>query len=324
MPRVSVVLTVFNGAATVAQALDSITGQTFGDFEVIVVDDGSRDATPEILERRGARDERIVIITTPNRGVTYAANAALDVARGEFIARMDADDISQPQRFARQVEYLEGTPGVVAVGSQILVIDAQGVPISRQPRLGSGHVMPDRCRKFRHFPPAPPTLPHPSAMIRREALEEIGRYRRCFAMGSEDRDLWWRLMTVGAIHRIPERLLQYRRHDSNFTLTRRTDIAVAALVADLSAVARYFGIDDEVLIEGLTPPTGIEILKRYAGLLADLYPARALIFYRATRSKVPEIAAWIDKPTMRREIAWHVARGPNPIGQWRLLQTALL
>jgi glycosyltransferase involved in cell wall biosynthesis len=324
MPRVSVVLPVFNGAATLAQALDSVTGQTFGDFEVIAVDDGSRDATPEILQRHAGTDKRVVVISTPNRGLVSALNTALDAASGELVARMDADDICQPERFARQVEYLDRTPHAVAVGSQVLLIDAQGTPLSRQPPVGSGTVMRDRCRGFTHFPPAPPTLPHPSAMIRRESLEEVGRYRRCFAMGSEDRDLWWRLSEVGEIHRIPARLLQYRIHNANLTVTRRRDIAVAALIADLSAVARHFAIGDDALLAELTAATSVQILKRYAELLADSYPARALILYRATKSKVPEIAGWIEKPTMRREIGRYVMRRPNPIGQWRLLQTALL
>jgi glycosyltransferase involved in cell wall biosynthesis len=324
MPRVSVVLPVFNGAATIAQTLESISNQTFRDFEVIVVDDGSRDATAEILQLYAGADGRIVVVSTPNRGLVSALNTGLDAARGELVARIDADDICQPERFARQVEYLDAAPRVVAVGSQVLVIDAQGTPLSRQPPLGSGTVMRDRCQGFTHFPLAPPTIPHPSAMIRRKSLEEVGRYRRCFAMGSEDRDLWWRLMAAGGIHRIAERLLQYRIHNANLTVVRRRDIAVAALIADLSAAARNFGKDDEPLLAELNSASSVAILKRYAALLADSYPAQALILYRATKSKVPEIADWIDKSTMRREIGRHVLRRPNPIGQWRLLQTLLL
>jgi glycosyltransferase involved in cell wall biosynthesis len=323
MPRVSVVLPVFNGAATIGQTLSSLSDQTFGDFEIVVVDDGSNDDTPQFLQRHVESDARIVVIRTPNRGLVEALNTGLDAAQGEFVARMDADDICHPERLAKQVAYLDRTPKAVVVGSQVLVIDAQGVPVPRQPSLGS-HKMKDRCKGFSYFPLAPPTVAHPSAMIRRSSLEEVGRYRRFFAMGSEDRDLWWRLMSVGEIHRIPERLVRYRVHGGNLTAVKRRDILVAALIADLSAVARHFGRGDESLLGDLTSDSGVEILKRYAALLDDCYPVRALVFHRAIRSKVPEFASWIERPEMRREIARHLLRKRNASGQWRLLQAAML
>lgn len=324
MPRVSVVLPVFNGAATVASTLDSIIGQTFEDFEVVVVDDGSADATPEILQRYAKADARLVVTRTPNRGLVPALNTALDAARGDYVARMDADDICHPQRFSRQVEYLDRTANAVVVGSQVLLIDERGAPLPHQPPTGRGYVMKDRCRGFAYFPPAPPTVAHPTAMMRRAVLEAAGRYRAYFAIGSEDRDLWWRLMKFGDIHRIPERLVQYRLHTANLSRVRHRDIAAAALVADLSAAARHFGLADEALLGTLTRANSVEVLRGYSALLEDRYPVRALVHYRAAKRKEPDLAAWVDRSEMRREIARHLLRNPDLTVRWRLLQAAMI
>jgi len=324
MPRVSVVLAVYNGAATVVQTLDSIVGQTFRDFELLVVDDGSEDATAEILQRYASLDARIVVTRTSNRGLAVALNTGVGIARGEYVARIDADDICHPERFARQVEYLDRTAKAVAVGSQVLVINGSGAPLPHQPPVGSSYVMKDRCRDFAYFPPAPPTLPHPTAMMRRAALDAAGRYRSYFTIGSEDRDLWWRLMKHGEIHRIPERLVEYRVHASNLSSVRHRDIVAGALIADLSAVARHFEMDDVALLARLTRGNCAEVLRDYATLLGDRYPVRALVHFRTTKRKTPELATWIDKARMHREIVQHLLRNPNPIGRWRLLQTALI
>src|SRR5262245_32109593 len=106
-PPISVVMPVHNGQAFLDEAVGSIRTQTFQDFELIVVDDGSRDATPEILQRHAAADRRIRIVTQPQAGVVAALNKGIANSSGPYLARMDADDVAKPDRLARQLEILE-------------------------------------------------------------------------------------------------------------------------------------------------------------------------------------------------------------------------
>src|SRR5947208_11205951 len=140
VPLVSVVMPVYNGERFVVEAVRSILAQTFRDFECIVVDDGSTDRTPELLAIEQTGDPRLVVHRQPsNMGFRMALNTGCALARGEFIARMDADDVSLPTRLERQVAFLRANPRVGAVGSAIQVIDDRGVRsrIKSYP-LGSG------------------------------------------------------------------------------------------------------------------------------------------------------------------------------------------
>ena len=134
-PAVSVIMPVFNGRRYLAKAIASVLAQTFADFELIVVDDGSTDRTPEILARFAENDARIRIVSRPNTGIVGALNDAIAVARGEFLARMDADDLCEPERFAKQVEYLRAHPDCVIHGTQILRIDPGDLPIGPETQL---------------------------------------------------------------------------------------------------------------------------------------------------------------------------------------------
>src|SRR5262245_4670824 len=115
-PLVSVVMPVYNAAAYVAQAVESIRAQTLGDFEFIIVNDGSTDRSPRLLEGFAARDSRIKLISRPNTGIVGALNDGVAAARGELIARMDADDVSLPTRLEKQVTFMRSHPQVVALG----------------------------------------------------------------------------------------------------------------------------------------------------------------------------------------------------------------
>lgn len=326
MPIVSVVLPVHNGATTLPATLDSILLQDFGDYELLIVDDGSTDRTNDILSRYQQSDTRIKVIRTPQQGVARAPNTALAVATGEYVARIDADDVCHPSRFDLQVKYLLRNPDCVAVGSGVLLIDVHGEHFKRQPRLGSGVALPDRCRSFAHFPPSPPTIYHSTAMIRRNALEEVGRYRACFNAGAEDRDLWWRLSQVGEIHRLPTRLVQYREHVGSFSSRNYAGLVIAALVADLSAAARHFSLDDRDILERSNNSSGLEVasLQEYAALLDGLYPVRALVCYRAKRRRIPEVASWIDRAAMRREVAHEITRRPINLARLSFLEAAFV
>src|SRR6476661_6105481 len=125
-PPVSVLMPVYNAGRYVAEAVESILGQTYADFEFLIVDDGSTDRSRAILERYAARDPRIRLVSRPNTGYAAALNELLGLARGELVARMDADDVALPERLLRQVNYLRAHPEVVCVGTAVHLIDGGG------------------------------------------------------------------------------------------------------------------------------------------------------------------------------------------------------
>src|SRR5207237_10277673 len=125
-PRVSVLLPVWNGEAFLEQAMESILRQTLSSFELIVIDDGSTDRSAAIAEEFASRDPRMRVLRRPHEGLSAALNAGIAAARGEYVARMDADDISAPDRLRKQVAYLDAHPACVAVGAWSDVVDEAG------------------------------------------------------------------------------------------------------------------------------------------------------------------------------------------------------
>src|SRR5216683_170215 len=127
MPQVSAIIAVYNGAATVAQAIDSVLAQTFGDLDLIVVNDGSTDGTPGVLRNYG---DRIRVVDQPNCGVAAARNAGVRASRGEYIAFLDSDDAWAPTKIARAVAALEEAPSCVLAFSNLTIVDSAGHRLS--------------------------------------------------------------------------------------------------------------------------------------------------------------------------------------------------
>jgi glycosyltransferase involved in cell wall biosynthesis len=128
-PLVSVIMPLYNTERYVAEAVESILSQTCPKFEFLIADAGSTDSSRAIVERYGAKDTRIRLWTNPGTSPQERLNEMLDQAQGEFVARMDADDVALPERFERQVAFLQANPDHVVVGSQVLVIDPEGAPL---------------------------------------------------------------------------------------------------------------------------------------------------------------------------------------------------
>ena len=126
---VDVIIPVFNGSAYLEDALGSIQRQTVADIRLIVVDDGSWDATPQILGRIAASDPRVLVLTTPNQGIVGALNLALAQCSADYVARHDADDLAYPDRFSAQLSYFEDHPGCVALSGTVRHIDERGEPV---------------------------------------------------------------------------------------------------------------------------------------------------------------------------------------------------
>lgn len=208
-PAISVLMPVYNAERFLEEAVDSVLAQTLRDFELIAIDDGSTDASLRILRESAARDPRIRVVSRPNQGLIATLNEALHVARGELIARMDADDVSLPERFGRQQQHLRAHPDCVAVGSRVLLIDPGGGPL-REIGENQDHEGIDRAYLEGGFG----TIVHAAAMFRRATLLEIGGYRPRFD-SAEDVDLFLRLAERGRLANLPDVLYRYRMHHAS-------------------------------------------------------------------------------------------------------------
>ena len=219
---------VYNAAAYVRQAAASILGQTFADFEFIVIDDGSTDDSRDILAGLAAADPRLRLVSRPNTGYTRALNEALSLARGTYVARMDADDVALPDRLRQQVDYLRAHPEAVLVGSRIMTIDPYGIPLYE----------PDHCLDHEGIERqlldgVGWAIVHPAAMMVRQAVADLGGYRPEMEP-SEDLDLFLRLAERGRIANLPTVLLHYRQHvkSVNHTRTAAQQAAARRIVAE--------------------------------------------------------------------------------------------
>jgi glycosyltransferase involved in cell wall biosynthesis len=196
-PAVSVVMAVFDGASWVGAAVESLLTQTLTDLEVIVIDDGSTDTTPEMLA--AVHDSRLRVQRQERAGLTRSLVRALDLARAPLVARLDADDLSLPERLARQRQFLDANPQVGLLGTGAREIDFEGheVAIVRPPADDAAI----RRALIRENP-----FVHSTVMMRRSALERAGGYDPAFPV-AQDYDLWLRMARVTQLANLPEPLV---------------------------------------------------------------------------------------------------------------------
>lgn len=217
MPRVSILMPCRDAAAWLPEAIASLEAQTFDAYEVVAVDDGSSDATPELLTAWARRDGRVRVLRPPVRGLVAALNAGLDAARGELVARMDADDVAEATRLEKQVAFLDAHPDIAACGTRVRYFPDEVVRdgARRYERWLNSLVTPDDIARdiFVECP-----IAHPALMARRSALFAVGGYRD---MGwPEDYDLILRLWAAGQrLANVPEVLLHWREGESRASRT---------------------------------------------------------------------------------------------------------
>lgn len=205
-PEISVLMPVYNAEKYLKLAVASILNQSFTNFEFIIINDGSTDNTLAILESFAKQDKRIRLISRENKGLIATLNEGLILAKGPLIARMDADDISLPERFEKQLAYLESNPNYIAVGILANLIDSDGDLIGP-----FGDWLTHEEIDNAHIIGSGGAIIHPSAMIRRQYLINIGGYSEDYPH-AEDLDLWLKLAEVGKLANLPDRLFQYRQH----------------------------------------------------------------------------------------------------------------
>ena len=237
-------MSVRDGEAFVAAALTSILGQTVSDFECVVVDDGSRDRTPAILARAASLDPRMRLVRREGGGgLVGALNLGCSVARAPLIARMDADDVSLPERLARQLARLAREPSLVVLGGAALFVDAQDRLLPADPTPTGPKALAQALAR------GDCPLIHPTVVMRREAFEAVGGYRACIAH-AEDYDLWLRMSERGELDNLAEPVLRYRRHPQQVSIRHYAEQAVSNLAARASARERRSGRPDP--LEGVS------------------------------------------------------------------------
>lgn len=237
-PTVTVLMTVYDPPLNMLRmAVESILTQTFGDFEFLIVNDGGQD--PEVrmqLDSCAAEDPRVRLYHEPHRGVTCTSNRGLKLARGEYIARQDADDWSEPDRLAQQVAYLKEHPDVVLTGTDTLSHSADGAPLWR---FRLPHTSAELARAMWERNP----FVHGSTMFRREKALQVGGYREELPC-SADYDLLWRL---GKAVNLEAVLYHYRYAASSISARRATDQSRGYRAVQMLAAARSTGEPEDVL-----------------------------------------------------------------------------
>ena len=216
MPKVSIVLPVYNEQKYLELAIRSIAEQSYKDYEFLITQNGSTDQSPEIIARWAKQDPRIKVeIVEVNRGYLDALNGGLNKAQGQYIARMDGDDIALPDRLKKQVEFLDQNPDHVLVGTNVANIDEEGDVYCDQPFPSSNDELVESLLSGNCG------ICHPTTMFRRSAIEQTGVYLQDMR-GVEDQDLWLRLAEIGKLANLPEVLLQYRVHSGNISFEQET------------------------------------------------------------------------------------------------------
>lgn len=213
-PHVSVVIPAYNAQRYLADSLDSVLAQTFREFECIVVDDGSTDRTPQMIDDLARRDLRFRRLTIPHGGIVKALNAGIEVARGRYIARTDADDICLPPRFERQVQYLDAHPECVVLGSKVTLVDPFNATLWDVDVKADHEAIETELLRGNGW-----AVVHPSTMLRRSAVLAAGGYRAEYEW-VEDLDLFLRMGQIGRIANLQEPLLRYRQHFASVNRTR--------------------------------------------------------------------------------------------------------
>ena len=249
-PAVTIAMSAYNAARYLAQAIDSMLAQSFGDFEFVIVDDGSGDGTGAMIDAYAAQDPRIRAIHQENRGLIFSLNRIIAEARAPLIARMDADDIAHPERLARQVAFLAANPDYGVVGAWATSIDEHGENCDT-----GGLDQPTDHEGFLKALYGEPLLCHSSVVMRTEVVRAAGGYRACYRH-CEDYDLWLRLSERTKLCSLPERLILYRYSDTQVSSRHVLAQAIGAAVAWLSHQERLAGRQDPTEGLGQLPPLG--------------------------------------------------------------------
>lgn len=210
-PSVSIIIPAYNYQAYVQQAVDSALAQTHPHIEVIAIDDGSQDATPDILS---TFDDRITFLQQPNQGLAAARNRGIDQASGEYLFFLDADDYLAPDAIAKMVEQISQPPGYIMTAAAYANVDPDGQRLHNEPPI------PNKNREISLRELILKNRFSPAVLVHSQTLKDLGSFDPDFGrteMGSEDRDLWIRVAATGPVFMLGERLVFKRQHGTNMS-----------------------------------------------------------------------------------------------------------
>jgi hypothetical protein len=296
-------MSVYNNAPHLAQAIESILAQSFGDFEFLIVNDGSTDGSGAMIDAYAAKDARIRAIHQDNRGLIASLNRILHEARAPLVARMDGDDIALPARFERQIAFLADHPDHGVVGTWVDCIDEDG-----SPRPYRCPVQPTSHDELLKQLETGPSLCHPSVMMRRDVVLAAGGYHRAY-VHCEDYDLWLRLSERTRLTSIPERLLLYRHSYSQVSSRHILSQTTGAAIAWAAHVERASGRPDPMAELAALPPID---------KLDELFGRSGI--GRAVRARV--VGSILYSPVASKDEGYrllldHVRSGGGKNGLWR-------
>lgn len=304
VPALSVAMSVYNGERFLVPAIESILGQTFTDFEFLILDDGSTDGSADIIRAYAEKDRRIRPIIRENRGLVASLNQLLEEARAPIVARMDADDICQPERFAKQIAFLAEHPDHGVVGSWSEDIDEH-----EQPWNASG---PDHAITNDEMHAVAESggqlLVHPAVMYRKDIVQRVGGYHAAFRH-CEDYDLWLRLLSATKMANIPERLIRYRHYAGQVSKKYVTEQTVGAAISHEAWRARQAGKPDPTAELDRLP--AIETLDELFGEAGVASRVRARVARGILHSRIALRDEGFDI------VLRHVSEGGDRTGLWR-------
>ena len=255
VPTITVAMSVYNNAPYVGEAIDSILSQSLGDFEFVIVNDGSTDGSGDVIDARARTDPRIRVIHQENRGFVASLNRLFGEARAPWIARMDGDDVSLPDRLARQMAFIAENPGHAVVGCDAYLIGPDGERLAKE-----GGAKPSSHEAIHANLESGPLINHNAAMIAREPVLALGGYRPAYRH-CEDYDLWLRLIDTGRFANIAEELVAYRVYPGQVSNRHLVEQAANAAIAWQARLERLAGRPDPTdSLEQLPPLSGIDAL----------------------------------------------------------------
>ena len=250
-----------------------------GDLEIIVVDDGSTDTSLAIAQDRAEADQRVTVASQPNGGVSSALNKAAGLARSDLIARLDADDVCEPERLEKQLAFLDTHPEVVCCGSAISYINEDGKKLRYRQFPLDNHTIQRRILQRGCYA-------HSTVIYRRAAFEAVGRYRSNFD-SAEDLDLFLRLSEVGEMANLPHRLVQYRLHGNQTTAKPSPEHRLKAFLATASAINRRMNKEE------LLPETGTYVALAIA-FIEDWLESQHIPWTRHTASAMHALSSLME------------------------------
>ena len=278
MTQIDVLMSVYNCEKHIEDTVKSIQSQTLSDIRIIIVDDGSTDKTGEIIQALASKDSRIEYHRQNNAGIVSALNNGLQYCTSPYIARHDGDDISYPDRFQKELDYLEANPNCVAVSGSVRNVYAFENNSLKVP----AYFHPDRFNPY-SIPPQEPHISQPMLMLRKSALLECGGYRNFDY--AEDADLYWGLKNIGQLHSLNEILGDYRIHSHSISSQSKSRAVYAAIWSVLGALSEQRRIQGKI----------------------DIHISNELRNTIKETKKLSEIEANISPFLEQSEMAWFVA-----------------